>query len=67
MSTMKRRLATLEQKMDPPAPVKWHRIRRYEDETDEQATAAYEAEHGPIDDGRVVMRVIINKPGCRPA
>lgn len=39
----------------------------YENKTEEQAVAVYEAEHGPIGDGKVVMRVIISKPSERLA
>lgn len=66
MNTMRRRVVALEQKASPPPPTRWHFLRRYEDETDEQAIAAYEREHGSIGNDRLVMRVIISKPGCRP-
>lgn len=61
----KRRIEALEQ-ADRQSSSRWHCIRRYEDETDQQAIEAYEAERGPIGDDNVIMRVIINKPGDRP-
>ena len=64
--TLDRRIAVLEDAITPVAKPRWHRLSRYEGETHEQAVAAYEAEHGPIGNGNVVMRVIIEKPGERP-
>lgn len=64
MTPLSKRLVALEQ-AQPSASPRWHRLLRYENETDEQAVAVYEAEHGPIGDGKVVMRVIISKPGER--
>jgi hypothetical protein len=64
MNALGKRLTALEQ-AQPSAMPRWHCLRRYEDETDADAIAAYEAEHGPIGDGNVVMRVIISKPGLR--
>lgn len=65
MNALGKRLAALEQ-AQPSAMPRWHCLRRYEDETDADAVAAYEAENGPIGDGNVIMRVIISKPGSRP-
>lgn len=65
MKTIANRIAALEQ-AQPSASPRWHRLLRYENETDEQAVAVYEAAHGPIGDGKVVMRVIVSKPGERP-
>lgn len=65
MNPLRKRLTALEQ-AQPSAMPRWHCLRRYEDETDADATAAYEAEHGPIGAGNVIMRVIISKPGTRP-
>lgn len=65
MTALGKRLAALEQAQLSAMP-RWHCLRRYEDETDADAVAAYEAEHGPIGDGNVIMRVIISKPGTRP-
>jgi hypothetical protein len=65
MKTIANRIAALEQ-AQPSASPRWHRLLRYENETDDQAVAVYEAQHGPIGDGRVVMRVIISKPVDRP-
>lgn len=60
------RLSALERKR-PVGSQKWHRIHRYEGETQEQVVAAYEAEHGPIGSDNVILRVIVGKPDCRPA
>ncbi|NNG59785.1 hypothetical protein [Sphingomonas paucimobilis] len=64
MNALGKRLAALEQ-AQPSAMPRWHCLRRYEDESEADAIAAYEAEHGPIGDGNVIMRVIISKPGTR--
>ncbi|MEE8612471.1 MAG: hypothetical protein V3V60_07830 [Sphingomonas aquatilis] len=65
MNVLGRRLIALEQ-AHPSSMTRWHCLRRYEDKTDADAVAAYEAEHGPIGDGNVIMRVIVSKPGGRP-
>lgn len=65
MTALGKRLAVLEQAL-PSAMPRWHCLRRYENETDADALAAYEAEHGTIGDGNVIMRVIVSKPGTRP-
>lgn len=65
MTPLGKRLVALEQAQPSSSP-RWHRLLRHENETDEQAVAVYEAEHGPIGDGKVVMRVIVSKPGERP-
>ena len=65
MNTLSKRLTALEQSQ-PSAMPRWHCLRRYEDESHEDAVAAYEAENGPIGGGNVIMRVIISKPGSRP-
>lgn len=65
MSALGKRLAALEQ-AQPSAMPRWHCLRRYENESDADAVSAYEAEHGPIGDGNIVMRVIVSKPGGRP-
>lgn len=66
MSGLNKRVTALEEARPASMP-RWHCLRRYEDETDAKAVATYEAEHGPIADGNVVMRVIVFKPGYRPA
>ena len=66
MNGLGKRLAALEQ-AQLPTTLRWHCLRRYEGETDEQASAAYEAEHGPISDANVIMQVIVSKPGPRPS
>ncbi len=58
------RVAALEQVGNEGAQ-SMHCLQRYEDETDEQAVAAYEAENGPIGEGRNVMRVFVSKPATR--
>ena len=65
MNALGKRLAALEQAQPTTMP-RWHCLRRYEDETDADAVAAYEAKHGPIGDGNIIMRVIISKPSTRP-
>jgi hypothetical protein len=60
---LKRRIADLEHRIAPPEAKRWVRIFQYEGQTKEQAVAAYEAEHGPINDNMgVILRVIISKP-----
>ncbi len=65
MNGLSKRIVALEQ-VRPNSMPKWHCLRRYESETDADAIAAYEAEHGAIGGGNVVMRVIVSKPGSRP-
>ncbi len=65
MNGLGKRLAALEQAKPSSSP-RWHCLRRYESETNADARAAYEAEHGPIGDGNVIMQVIISKPAERP-
>ena len=43
----------------------WHRIMQYQDQTEEQAIAVYEAEHGQIgDNDSFIVRIIT--PGRTP-
>lgn len=65
MKSLRRRVEALE-RAAPTSRPRWHCLRRHEDETDDDAVAAYEAANGPIGDGKVIMRVIIDKPGSRP-
>ena len=58
---LKPRLDALEARI-APACQRWVRIFLYEDQTQEQATAAYEAKHGPLNDANIIMRVFIRKP-----
>ena len=58
---LKPRLDALEAKL-APASQRWVRIYRYEDQTQEQVIAAYEAENSPIGHANVIMRVFKNKP-----
>ena len=58
---LKPRLDALEARI-APACQRWVRIFLYEDQTQERAVAAYEAEHGPIDDANIILRVFIRKP-----
>lgn len=43
--------------------VPWVRIIQDVGQTEADATAAYEAEHGPIGESNSILRVIIRKPG----
>lgn len=63
---MKRRVAELEARSIAGAK-RWHVIRRWSDQTEDDAVAAYEANSGPIgpDDGSI-LRVIIRKPVPAP-
>jgi hypothetical protein len=61
------RVADLEQRLASPGPKAWVRAFQYEGQTQEEAVAAYEAEHGPIDEKGVILRVFINKPFPAPA
>lgn len=65
MTGFGKRLAALEQ-AQPSSTPRWHCVCRYEDESEADAIAAYEAENGPIEDSSVVRRVFISKPGIRP-
>lgn len=58
---LKPRLDALEAKLAPVSQ-RWVRMFRNEEEPEDEAIAAYEAEHGPICDANVIMRVFINKP-----
>lgn len=60
MNALGKRLAVLEQAQPTTMP-RWHCLRRYEDETDADAVATYEAENGPVGDGNVIMRVIVDR------
>ncbi len=64
MNALGKRLTALE-RSQPSAMPRWHCLRRYESESEADAVAAYEAENGPIEAGKVVMRIIIKKPGGR--
>lgn len=66
MSALDKRVGALEQSRSAVA-LPWVCLRRYEGETDEQAIAAYQDEHGSIGDRNIVMRVIISKTGQRPS
>lgn len=63
---LKPRLEVLERTLAPEPAKRWVRVFQYEGQTLEQAYAAHEAEHGPIDDANVILRVIINKPFPAP-
>jgi hypothetical protein len=65
MSGLSKRLVALEEAQPTPAP-RWHCLRRYDDESEAEAIAAYEADNGPIGEGNVIMHVIIRTPGERP-
>jgi hypothetical protein len=64
VNPLSKRLTALEQ-AQPATKPRWHCLRRYEDESEADAVAAYEAENGPIGNGNVVMRVIVSKPGTK--
>ncbi|MEO6151655.1 MAG: hypothetical protein ABIT09_07725 [Croceibacterium sp.] len=66
MKALEKRLEELERRMTPEPAKRWHRILQYEDQTQEQAVAAYEAQNGPIGDDNTILRVIISKPGPAP-
>ena len=66
VGAMKRRLEALEtQTFGGFSP--WVRIIQHEGQSEDEATAAYEAEHGPIGEGNKILRVIIRKPGVANA
>ena len=66
VEAMKRRLEALETRtIGGFAP--WVRIIQHEGQSEDEATAAYEAEHGPIGEGNKILRVIIRKPGVANA
>ena len=56
---LKPRLDALEAKLAPVCS-RWVRIWQDRGQTQEQAVAAYEAEHGPIGDANVILRVIVD-------
>jgi hypothetical protein len=64
MRELKRRLVALEKKgrLKCKALAMWCRVYQYEDQTEDEALAAWEAEHGPLADKNVVMRVIVRSP-----
>jgi hypothetical protein len=65
---LRHRVADLERRISGAGVKRWVRIFQYENQTEEQAVAAYERENGPIDDSTgVVVRVIINKPSVAGA
>lgn len=59
---LKRRVEALE-KHAPGAFKAWVRVIQYEDQSEADAIAVHEAEHGPIGDCNRILRVIIRKPG----
>jgi hypothetical protein len=64
MRELKRRLVTLEKtrRLKCRALAVWCRVYQYEDQTEDEALAAWEQEHGPIADKNVVMRIIVRSP-----
>jgi hypothetical protein len=66
MSALSKRIGALE-RAHPSSVPRWHCIRHYEEESREDAIAAYEAENGPIGDDNVIMRIIITKSVKRPS
>lgn len=57
---LKQRIEALETRGRAYAP--WVVIKQYADQTEEKATAAYEAAHGPIPNCNSILRVIVRKP-----
>lgn len=57
---LKQRVEALETRARGFVP--WVRIIQHIDQTEEEATAAYEAEHGPVGGSNSILRVIIRKP-----
>lgn len=62
MSRLSSRIADLEKRLSPVLPPAWVRVFQYQGQTQGEALAAWEAEHGPVGDRNVIMRVIIHKP-----
>lgn len=56
---LKPRLDALEAKLAPVC-FRWVRIWQGRGQTQKQAFSAYEAEHGPIGDANVILRVIVD-------
>lgn len=65
MRGLSQRVAALEARQHVGAS--WLTIIQRAGQTEEQATAAYEAEHGPIADASRSLRIFIRKPGCAHA
>ncbi|WP_221541255.1 hypothetical protein [Qipengyuania huizhouensis] len=63
VAAIKRRLEALETRT-LGGFVPWVRIIQHVGQTEAEATADYEAEHGPIGESNSILRVIIRKPGC---
>lgn len=62
---LERRVADLEARTSSGS-VEWVRVIQDCGQTERQAIAAHEAEHGPIGDSNIVLRVI-TKPGTSAA
>ena len=58
---LKQRLEALE-RSDLSGFVPWVCVRQYEDQTEEQALAIHEAEHGLIGECNSILRVVVRKP-----
>ncbi|MBY8335903.1 hypothetical protein KYN89_02460 [Alteriqipengyuania sp. NZ-12B] len=59
---LERRLADLENKAGAFAP--WVSIIQRAGQTEDQAVAAYEADHGPVGDSNKILWVVVRKPGA---
>jgi len=59
---LKPRLEALERRLAPKPAKRWVRVIQGEGQTYEQACAAHEAEHGPLGDANVILRVIVQTP-----
>ena len=55
---LKPRVDELERKISPQPPQRWITVIQ-DGQTEEEAIAAYEAEHGPVGDANVMMVVIV--------
>ena len=60
---LKQRLEALE-RGDLSGVVPWVRVLQYEGQTEEQALAIHEAEHGSIGESNSILRVVIRKPSA---
>ncbi len=56
---LSRRVADLESQLTPPGPTAWVQVIQHLGRTKDEALAAFEAEHGPIGDRGLILRVIV--------
>lgn len=63
MRELTRRLANLEARSSLGGILRWHRVCQREGQTEADAIAAYEAEHGPIGPGEgTILRRFVSSP-----